>query len=93
MENRFSFKDLVPVVLLVVLIVIGAVGFVSAGRQADEIQAISTQMEKMQGEVERLRSQLETLGGKLEAFDAATAAPPSPEPTDAESQLPAPTTD
>lgn len=66
MENRFGIKDLVMVSLLVVIIVIAGIGWRAAGRQAQEIQDIAIDVEKMQGEVQRLREKIEQVSKELD---------------------------
>lgn len=88
MENRFGFKDLIPVVLLLVLIGVGAMSWRAAVRQANEIGEIVAQMEKMQVDVQRLQDKIANLQTRLdsdaeaaEAAAASTDIPAEPGPT------------
>ncbi|MEM1355569.1 MAG: hypothetical protein AAGH88_11865 [Planctomycetota bacterium] len=70
MDNRFGFKDLALVVLLVAIIVIASISLVGAKRQSSQISDIAEDFEQMQTEVARLRDKIEELGAELDAAKA-----------------------
>ncbi|MBI1335626.1 MAG: hypothetical protein GC164_01535 [Phycisphaera sp.] len=66
MENRFGFKDLVTLVLLVVVIAMVYLSMVQFDRQWDDIKALNNNITTLTNNQSQMRSQIDKLSEKLD---------------------------